>query len=357
MVDDADLLAVEEAVGDGDADGWYRAFSALGGRARERAERAVSRGSTHRAREQYLRASEYYRAALAYCRDDLDAPQLRAAYAAHEACFQAAIPLLPHRIEATTIATDDGELTGYFAPGYAEYTPAPCLIVAGGEDTTAAELYPWLEAAVRYGFSALVFDGPGQGGTLLNGHITMRPDWEQVIPGILDAVGNRSDVDADRLALLGHDLGAVWMLRAAVHDQRVAALILSPGWLDYSGVLTDAGLEPTRRARLPTRTAYRRARLAAFDVSDEQELAEAARHYRIPNETDIGRVACPTLVAANPVDPSQAKRVYDALPEPKTWLRTQRGTAASDSREIYFDWLGTTLNQPYRLRYRRPQGG
>ena len=42
------------------------------------------------------------------------------------------------------------------------------------------------EPAARRGYHVLFFDGPGQGGPLIEQGLTIRPDWEAVIRPVVD---------------------------------------------------------------------------------------------------------------------------------------------------------------------------
>src|SRR4051794_29750181 len=80
----------------GDRDSWYREWTAFASRLVEQADAARDAGHHVSARSAYLRATEYFRQAFFFHRDDLDGTELRAAYAASVAAFRAALPLLDH---------------------------------------------------------------------------------------------------------------------------------------------------------------------------------------------------------------------------------------------------------------------
>jgi alpha-beta hydrolase superfamily lysophospholipase len=75
------------------------------------------------------------------------------------------------------------------------------VLAPGGYDSTAEELYPTVAAGVSRGYAVLAFDGPGQGGTLYEQRVAMRPDWEAVIPPVVDVIAKRSEIDPERIAL------------------------------------------------------------------------------------------------------------------------------------------------------------
>jgi alpha-beta hydrolase superfamily lysophospholipase len=61
--------------------------------------------------------------------------------------------------------------------------------------------------ALRRGYHCLVFDGPGQGAVLFEQGVPIRADWEAVIRAVVDAVVEREEIDAERVALTGWSLG------------------------------------------------------------------------------------------------------------------------------------------------------
>lgn len=66
----------------GDRDSWYRAWTAFGSRLTEQADAARDAGHRVSVRGAYIRATEYFRQAFFYHRDDLDGAELRAGWTA-----------------------------------------------------------------------------------------------------------------------------------------------------------------------------------------------------------------------------------------------------------------------------------
>ncbi len=70
--------------------------------------------------------------------------------------------------------------------------------------------------------------------------LPLRPDWETVIRAVIDHLLSRSDVDGDRLVLMGCSLGGLLAARAASYEPRLAALVLDPGQV---GLLEEAAAQ------------------------------------------------------------------------------------------------------------------
>lgn len=360
MADLGELFEIEERLRDDDAGSWYSAFFSMAERLSTAAAGAQAAADSPMARNLYLRASEYYRAAFHYLRGDLDSPRLQTAYAAHQDAFQRALPLLEHPLEAATVAIDGFSLPGYFGTPDRSGRPRPCVIVASGLDSTAEELYPCVLAGVRRGYNVFALDGPGQGAALYRDRLFMRPDWESIMPAVVDAVSTRSDVDADRVILLGREVGALLMARAAAHESQVAALVLVPGWYDFAAELFGQ-LPPSLRAEVdaedPAASArlqallddprWRRALLpllASHGIGSVREYLRQSRRYTLAEH--IAHIGCPTLVCGYSGHETQARQVYDGLPGRKTWLRIACVDPAAAPRDLFYDWLDSVLGPP-----------
>lgn len=89
----------------------------------------------------------------------------------------------------------------------------------------------------------LTFDGPGQGIVLRRDKLRMRPDWEAVVPRVLDhalspSLATALDLDPERVALGGASMGAYYALRGAV-DPRIAACVALDPIYDMWDLATD----------------------------------------------------------------------------------------------------------------------
>ncbi len=154
-------------------------------------------------------------------------------YARQTSAFRSGAALLRQPPEIVLIPYAGTTLPGYFFRAGPEPDPRPTVILTGGYDGTAEELY-FLNgaAALARGYNVLAFDGPGQGAALVQQGLAMRPDWEAVITPVVDFVLARPDVDPARLALIGLSLGAYLAPRAASAEHRLAACVADCGSFD-----------------------------------------------------------------------------------------------------------------------------
>jgi alpha-beta hydrolase superfamily lysophospholipase len=223
-----EVLATTSRITDGDEASWHREWAATATRVAELGERSLAAGHRVTARENLLRASNYYRTAAAFLLDNPAAdPNVAALYAGQVDTFAAATALLDHPAEAVSIPYQDTTLPGYLFPVDDSGAPRPTIICTSGYDSTIQEGYFVLTvAALRRGYNVLAFDGPGQGGAPHLQKLVMRPDWEAVITPVHDYALSRPEIEPTRIAGFGYSLGGYVLARAAAFEHRLAALIL-----------------------------------------------------------------------------------------------------------------------------------
>lgn len=174
------------------------------------------------ARKAFMRASNYYRMACFYAPyTDL---RHREFWERSKESFHSMLPLSEHPIERVSIRFENALLPGYYLScGIAN---RPTLIAIGGFDSTAEEIYFWIgQAAHDYGWNCLIFEGPGQWGALMdNPGLVFRPDYEKPVGAAVDYLMTRSDIDKDKIAIIGYSMGGYLCVRGAL-DPRIKACI------------------------------------------------------------------------------------------------------------------------------------
>lgn len=203
MASVGECLAIAEKITPGDRDSWYRVWSGFAGRLAQQGQAALASGHRASARGLFLRAAEYYRQSFFYHRDHLDGRELQTGYGSSVSAFRAAVPLLDHPAEVLA----DG-LSGYLFTGHSDER-LPTLLHIGGYDSTAEELYSSAGPALERGYAFAAIDGPGQGAVLYDQRVPMRPDWEAVIPGMVDELAKHPQVDPKRIVLVGRSFGGL----------------------------------------------------------------------------------------------------------------------------------------------------
>ena len=269
-------------------------------------------------------------------------------------------------------------IPGYFHPADSSGTPRKTLVLNNGFDGSAEEMH-WMGArsAVDRGYNVLVFDGPGQVGTVHRQGLHFRPDWEKVVTPVVNYVLTRKDVDPKKLALHGVSLGGYLAPRAAAFEHRLAACICDDGIYDF-GTAQLGSFPPDKREQVRAAlTAPSAPELdAMFDKSMKTSSvarwsfthgmyvtgASSPRAFIaafLPFSLKNGlaeQITCPTLVCDAEKDlyfQGQSQQLFDHLTCPKTLMKFTDAEGAGAhceagvSRLAYarmYDWLDETLS-------------
>jgi len=362
MANVGECLAIAEQITPGDRDSWYRAWSGFAARLVNLADEAAKAGHRVSARGGYLRAAEYFRQAFFFHREDLDGTELRTGYASSVRAFRSALGLLGHPGRVLS-----GPVSGYlFTPGQAGRR-CPAIVHIGGYDSTAEELYAAVAPAVERGYVFAALDGPGQGAGLYDQRVPMRPDWENVVPAMFDAVTAHPEVDPDRVALVGRSFGGLIAPRGAAGEHRLAAMIVDPGQYDLGAALTsrlgplmdqvnDPAADPQFDALLaiPGLEALFGPRMATHGVTSVR--AYCADILRYTNADTVTQVTCPAFVTDNETDQvstGQGKILFEHLTCPKEFRLFTKEEGAEGHCEgmapvvfwdAAFNWLDSLLS-------------
>lgn len=323
-----EVLVTCRAIPEGDEVAWSTQWATTAARVERIGRDALAAGHRVSAREALLRASNYYRTADFYRREDPahDQESVRLQTASRRT-FADAAALLDTPAHALELPYEGTTLPAYLFTVDGSGIPRPTVIYHGGYDSTLEEDYFALAAgALRRGYNVLAFDGPGQGKTVRAG-LHFRPDWEAVVTPVVDVAVTLPEVDTEKIALVGTSLGGYLAARAAAFEHRLAACVLHDGvWDMYETV----------------------AGVATFD-----DLLEVTRAYTLDGVAD--RITCPTLVLEAENDQffrGQPQRVHDALtcskdlvvfPEDEGGGEHCHEGATLRFHQIAFDWLDGVL--------------
>ena len=356
-----------------DLTSWHDAWVSAAASALALAERELDAGRTESARLAFWRSSSYFRTAGVMLMGTPPDSRLVQSNAAQAEAFRRGAALLPVPPEIIRIPYQDTTLPGYFFRAGGGPEPRATVILTGGYDGTAEELYFFNgAAALARGYHVLAFDGPGQGAALLEQGLVLRPDWENVVTPVLDYLLSRPGVDAGKIALIGLSLGGYLAPRAASAEHRLAACIADCGSYDLfdsalgripgplAAGLTEGRSAPTsvlRRIltvleRKPTAGwALRRGQLV-HGAADPIGYLLALRDYSLKDRA--GEITCPVFVCnAEGDDISEsAPRLAEALAGDKEFVTFTAAEGAGDhceagARTLYharsFGWLDRIL--------------
>jgi alpha-beta hydrolase superfamily lysophospholipase len=372
--DVGECLATAARVKGTDLASWHNEWVSTAAATQSLAERALEAGRTETARLAFLRASSYFRTAGVMLMAPPADERLVRAQAAQTDAFRRAAALFAQPPEVVDIPFEGTALPGYHFRPDADARRRATVLLVGGYDGTAEELYFFNgAAALARGYNVLAFDGPGQGAALLGLGLPMRADFERVVAAAVDYLGRRGDTDQARLAVIGLSLGAHLAPRAASAEHRLAACIADGGSYDLfeaarrriPGPLAsalDAGsgartavlrrILKTLAANPTGGWALRRGQLV-HGVDDPLDYLRALRDFTLQGRA--GSIRCPTLVCLAEGDDiaESAPRLYAELTCDKELLRFTAAEGAGDhceagARTLYhartFDWLDAILH-------------
>ena len=366
--DIGEVIATAERITPGDGESWYLEWRTLADRIAGLADACAADGHTQSASSAYLRASNYYRTAEFYLRDDpQNDPRVADTSERAIATFRNA-PDIAAQWTRVRIPYEGVQLEGYYL-NVSGHDRGPTLLAHGGFDSTVEEMFFAIgEAARRHGWNCLIFEGPGQGSALRVDKLPFRHDWEAVVTPVVDfAIGLRG-VDPERIALVGMSMGGYLAPRAVAFERRIAACVAYDGVFDVAMALpkpdaseldSEQRLEAmnvliTHRTEAPTsqRWALSNA-LWVFGVTTARELLDQVAKYDLTGVADL--IACPTLVCEAENDHffrGQPAVLFEALQCPKTFMTFTATEGAGEHchegaltlfHQRMFDWLDDTI--------------
>jgi hypothetical protein len=210
---------------DGDAASWQAEWAKTAALVAARGERSRAAGHKVSAREQFERAAYYYRVALlAMLPGD---PRLKEYAGKSRSLLKKAGALLTPPLEYFEIPFEGTVLPGFFWKAVAGARPAKTLVMIGGGETFAEDLFFYIapQAHAR-GYNFLTVELPGQGLLPLAGK-PFRPDMQVPLKAVVDYALSRPEVDPKRLAVYGISGGGGFVPQAAMHDRRIKAVVMN----------------------------------------------------------------------------------------------------------------------------------
>jgi predicted alpha/beta-fold hydrolase len=348
---------------EGNNESWITEWTKTARHVEGLAEKSLAGGHKISAREAFLRATTYYQAAF-FLILDRD-PRKAELYRKHIQCFDAAGALFDPPFESVRIPYEGKKLVGYFLK--CDDKPRPTVLIQMGADGSCGQMYfsGGGAAALRRGYNALIFEGPGQTGTYMEDHsLVYRHDWEVPVRAVVDYALTRPEVDPARIALVAYSMGGYYGPRAAAFEKRLAACVAS-------GLMPDVA----EIARSRTEGLARGKATGQFNDQQKYLLHEHMPKYGfnkgiedLPKLEAIFRkmnlngledkITCPflNLQAASEGEAMNimAREFFDKLPNPKNKyvitteddgadMHCQKGNA-SYLHALVFDWLEEVMD-------------
>lgn len=342
--DPNELLRIAGAIRSGNREDWTRSFLAMADRVFAVAEEAAQHSRSQTASESYLRAFTYYR--VAELMRGPDDPQKLPLYHRAVGCFRRGLSLSSHRYEPAAIAYGGHRLEGYFFhPQRANAGRVPCVIFLSGADALPEQNFfrgvQWLTSR---GLACLIFNGPGQGGTIRVLGVPTIPDYERPVAAAIDYLTARSDIDPDRIGLLGVSMAGYYAMRAAAFEPRLKAVV---AWGAMYCVYDDLW-----RCYPPLR------RQLVWITGARNELEAQDRLKAFTLEGILAGVRCPVLITHGVNDEmvpvASAHRTYAEIASADKTLRLYTPEESGDTHinidnwsqaiPVMADWLSERLS-------------
>ncbi|TPX14117.1 uncharacterized protein E0L32_000511 [Thyridium curvatum] len=337
--DVCEFLTAVGKIKNNDAESWYHAWREQGERAEEIAEDAARDGLKAMAKNGYLRAANYYRAAsYLFFNDD---PRVVPMSERSVAAFVRATSFM----DGVVLLVDIPYENGISMPAYLYLPPQearlpgkiPLLLYFGGADSTREELYFLFGySGPHLGYAVLCLEGPGQGLLLKKSGLPLRPDFEVCADKVLAFLENLArsrpelQLDLDKIAVAGAVTGGYFALRAATDPRVKACVSIDPFFSMFelamtrapqafislweSGWITDGMVN--RMASLQSWTSFQaRWELAlgrtSMGVDSPAATLRRFKDFSLDNEKDgkvLDRVTCPVLLTG----PGGGREMYSS---------------------------------------------
>lgn len=346
---------VASRIKEGDAASWQKEWIAMARRVEDRGKRSLGGGHLVSARGQFQRASYYYRAALISMMPD--DPRFRQTAMKSRNLLKKAGSLFDPPLEYIEISFEGTVLPGYFRKAPAGRGPARTLIMLGGGETFAEDLVFYIaRQAHERGYNFLTVDLPGQGLLPLEGKY-FRADVEVPIKAVVDYALSRPEVDPKRLAAYGISGGGGFVPKAAMHDQRIKAIVMNSAVVDAHLLFAGMPVATATAEVVKTWSSFKRNTVECIawrwgvDKDNIPGLVAANQDFLF----DPAKVSCPALilVGAGEYTNQEVKRQQQEclakLPNPqKRFVVTPADEGASNHcitenrsvmSQVVFDWL------------------
>jgi len=212
----------------GNDNAWHREWARLA----DVLEKRAKAGSRISAAENYFLSSLYHTISEHFIPPA--EPARLASYREVLRTFNLGREASAHPVERVLVPFEGTTLPAYFVPAR---TKGPAAIFICGLDTTK-ELW-FLRARFQFaarGINALFVDTPGIGEALRLQKLVTRHDYEKPVGAAIDWLQKHSQVDRERIGVVGSSLGGYYVARAAAFEPRLKAAVAWGAIYDYYAV-------------------------------------------------------------------------------------------------------------------------
>jgi esterase/lipase len=356
---------------EGDDEGWYREWYKTAEDREKTADKFLAAGHKISAKQEYFRASNYYRTAEFFLHTNPKDPRIITTWRKSRDCFQSGARLSNTPIKPVEIPFEGTTLPGYLCLVDNSGRKRPLLIIHTGFDGTGEEVYfDVAYYALQRGYNCLIFEGPGQGRVIREQGIPFRHNWETVITPVVDFAIKQPVVDTKNIALMGISFGGYLAPRAVAFEHRIKICIANGGVYEFPGINRpdEKGYQQLgnqEHARNYDEEVYAEMKknpslrwavsngMFTFKAKSPSEWLKMTKPYTLKDVAE--KIKCRMLIVDSEEDkdlPGQAKKLYDALTCPKEFMLFTKEDGAEEhcqvgahliSNERILDWLDNAM--------------
>ena len=331
-----------------------REFSQAATRREEQARAAEAAGKLTEAREHYYVAACFYTNAMWAIYEDGN-PQRMHWQERKRATYDKFIQYAGRPIERVELAYQSKKIHAllHLPPKRKAGEKVPCILYIPGMDGVKEDHPASGDPFIERGFALLSVDCPGQGETREGGIKCTASNVEAVGELAADYLTSRSEVDADRLAVMASSMGSYWAPRLVAAEKRFKACAVS-------GVCMEPGQYAIFNMSSPT---FKLNYMYMAGYDDEAAFDEFCKTLSLEGIT--AKITCPYMVVAGEDDEHcDMKFVYKLMgecPAPKLFyvFEGERHSIRNPkARPLVVNWLiDTLLGKPFKSEIIRVETG
>ena len=266
---------------------WAKAFSALAAPHEERAARAEAQGDTAVAQKHYLIAYDYHHVARYPAPNS---PSKLEAYRKSQENYLKAARYFDPPVERVEMPFRGRPGEGSVSVGLVRKPKGiekpPVVVIWGGIDAFKEERPT--EFYLRAGMATLCIDMPGVADAPLAGSEHAERLWDAV----LDWIGQRPDLDSERVGIVGGSTGGYWATKVAhTHRGRIRAAVNHGGPAHYA--FAEEWIIKAQRGEYPFELAETLA--CAFGRSSAEEWIEYSPRLSLLDQGILNHPCAPLL--------------------------------------------------------------
>jgi dipeptidyl aminopeptidase/acylaminoacyl peptidase len=292
---------------------WFAQWSAMARKVTALGDDAKAKGHEATAAGAYLRAANYYQVGERLLQPRSEDSQK--AYATSVELFKKGMGAVAAvSIEAVEVPFENGKkLPAYLVKSRdAGSARLPTVVFCDGLDITKElQYFHGVPELAKRGLATLIVDIPGTGESVRFRDMPARFDTNVVGTAVIDYLETRSDIDKDRIGMMGISLGGYYAVRAAAFEPRFKACVSwGPIW-DYYAVW-QRRLDKAFQGALSVPSEHI---MWVLGVSSPEAALEKLKDWRLAGVAE--KVKCPYLVTHGERDAqvplADAKALFNAI--------------------------------------------